>query len=156
MAKSQIVGPEDLARLVARIAAGEPIHSVAETIGYSTEQLNKAVASPTVRAAVAAALQARLLVEGAAAALDTLITITRDPTVARRERIEAAKALLRSSGIAAAPGEQAKREIDLTAMSREELAMLARGAESELATRADPVSTPDPAPALGQPTDIFS
>lgn len=121
---------------------------------YPTHRDVRLLRRPDFQSQLRRALQARILGEGAALAVQALIEIVQDADTVKSTRVDAAKALLAQAGVAA-PTDAGKVEVDLSSMSRDELMRLANSAEGELAARATPVSAPASQDNADRDLDIF-
>lgn len=139
----------------AHVAAGKKVGDAALSSGYSFSHGFRLVERPDFVPMLRAALQRRLLVDGATVAIQTLIDIAADPETAKSVRVDAAKALVDRAGVVVNKRESGQADISLAEMSREQLLKLASFAESELATRAKRVSAPIAPASTSQPVDIF-
>lgn len=139
----------------AHVAAGKKVGDAALSSGYSFSHGFRLVERPDFVPMLRAALQRRLLVDGATVAIQTLIDIAADPETAKSVRVDAAKALVDRAGVVVNKRESGQADISLAEMSREQLLKLASFAESELATRAKRVSAPIAPVPTSQHTDIF-
>lgn len=146
---------ERLARFINHLSYGKSVSVAAIDSGYSAPTGFRIVERPDFVPMLRAALQRRLLVDGATVAIQVLIDIAADPETAKSVRVDAAKALVDRAGVVVSKRESGQADISLAEMTREQLLRLASSAESELATRAKRVSAPiAPAPD-SQPVDIF-
>lgn len=146
---------ERLKRFVNRICYGSEISVAAREAGYSPTHGFRLAERPDFVPLLRAALQRRLLVDGATVAIQTLIDIAADPQTAKSVRVDAAKALVDRAGVIVNKREAGNADISLAEMSREQLLKLASFAESELATRAKRVSAPVAPASTTQSVDIF-
>ena len=146
---------ERLRIFAAHVAAGKKVTDAALSSGYSSGHGFRLVERPDFVPLLRAALQRRLLVEGATIGIQTLLDIASDPETAKSVRVDAAKALVDRAGVVVSKRESGQADISLAEMTREQLLRLASSAESELATRAKRVDAPKAPVSNTQPIDIF-
>lgn len=121
------------------LSCGSNLHDASKACGYSISTVYRALRRADFQSELRKALQARVLGEGAALAVQALIDIVQDQDTTKSTRVHAAQVLLDRAGVEA-PAHQARGELDLSVMSRDELMQLAQHAEGEIAARAKPVS----------------
>ena len=146
---------ERLARFINHLSYGKSVSVAAIESGYSAPTGFRIVERPDFVPMLRAALQRRLLVDGATIAIQVLIDIASDPETAKSVRVDAAKAIVDRAGVVVSKRESGQADISLAEMTREQLLRLASSAESELATRAKRVDAPKAPVSNTQPIDIF-
>lgn len=129
----------------------------AEACGYHRYSGNQLLRTPAIAAAIHATASTLLRTEGAIVGYKVLLSIARNETAPAGVRAKCAVELMHMGGHVAPrpPDPEKSAELDLTPMTQAELLELIQGVESELATRAKPISAPISKPHDDQAADIF-
>lgn len=146
-------GRERLSDFIRHLLAGSSVQDASKAAGYAPTYGYVLQNRPDFLHALRHALQRRLLTEGASLGLNTLIEIAGDKEARKEVRVAAARELLRAANLDEAPGD---KSLDLSVMSREQLLLLAKGAEGELVTRAKRVDSPHTPAPDDKDVDIFA